>query len=78
MDLGQDHQSVRLGSTMKQLVPGFFTTYPTASRRTIRTPCEAKKRSVSAMNARPVPDVTSRSICSDQSAVPNDVQTCSG
>src|SRR6187402_2768818 len=59
---------------MKQDVPGFLMTYPTASNRTILTPWSAKDRSQSVISERPAGDVASRSICSDQSTVPNDVQ----
>ena len=40
----------------------------------MRTPCSANCRSHRVIRLRVVEDVTSRSICSDQSAVPNDVQ----
>ena len=59
---------------MKQDVPGFLITYPTASSRTMRTPCSANCRSQRVIRLRVAADVTSRSICSDQSAVPNEVQ----
>ena len=55
---------------MKQLVPAFLMTYPTASSRTIRTPWPAKDRSQPVISARVAGDVTSRSICSDQSSGP--------
>ena len=41
----------------------------------MRTPWLARNRSHSVIRARVAGAVTSRSICSDQSAVPNDVQT---
>ena len=41
----------------------------------MRTCFEARKRSQPVMSSRVAGAVTSRSICSDQSAVPNDVQT---
>ena len=44
----------------------------------MRTPCSARDRSHPVMSARVAGEVTSRSICSDQSAVPNEVQTRSG
>ena len=60
---------------MKQLVPGFLMTYPTASSRTTRTPWAARAPSQSVIMARVDGAWTSRSICSDQVAVPNEVQT---
>ena len=63
---------------MKQVVPAFLITYPTASSRTIRTPCDASEPSQLVISARVAGAWTSRSTCSAQSAVPNVVHIRSG
>src|SRR5438128_8034084 len=60
---------------MKQLVPAFLITKPTASSRTMRMRWEAKNLSQSVIRLRVAAERTSRSICSDGAEVPNVVQT---
>src|SRR5438132_11136800 len=60
---------------MKQFVPAFLMTKPTASSRTMRMRWEAKNLSQSVIRLRVAGERTSRSICSEETEVPNVVQT---